>query len=85
MAAVEMYSTAACPYCQRARRLLERKGVSYSEIRVDLEPQRRAEMEQRSGQTSVPQVLIDGQPIGGFEDMAELDIDGDLDRLLGLE
>ena len=79
-----MYATATCPYCMRARRLLERKGVSFQEIRVDLEPSRWGEMEERSQRNTVPQIFIDGRSIGGFDDLAELDFDGELDELLGL-
>lgn len=81
---VEVYSTALCPYCSRARHLLEKKGVQFIEYRVDKEPALREEMEQRSHQTSVPQIFIDNRHVGGFDDMAELDIDGELDALLGL-
>ncbi|MGD8591464.1 MAG: glutaredoxin 3 [Gammaproteobacteria bacterium] len=84
-AKVEVYSTALCPYCSRARRLLEKKGVQFTEYQVDTDARLRAEMEQRSHRTSVPQIFIDGRHIGGFDDMAELDIDGELDKLLGLE
>ena len=84
MAEVILYATASCPYCQRARRLLDRKGVAYQEISLDREPERWPEMEQRSGRNTVPQLFIDGRPIGGFDDMAELDFDGELDELLGL-
>ncbi|WP_455211390.1 glutaredoxin 3 [Kaarinaea lacus] len=82
---VEVYSTALCPYCSRARHLLEKKGIQFTEYRVDKEPGLRAEMEQRSRRTSVPQIFIDDRHIGGFDDMAELDIEGELDKLLGLE
>ena len=84
MPEVIMYATATCPYCTRARRLFERKGVSYTEIRVDQEPTRRAEMEARSGRGSVPQIFIDGRHIGGYDDTAALDAQGELDPLLGL-
>ncbi|ROR34215.1 glutaredoxin 3 [Inmirania thermothiophila] len=80
-----MYATGSCPYCMRARRLLERKGVHWREIRVDEEPHRWAEMERLSGRGTVPQVFIDGRPVGGFDDLAELDLEGELDRLLGLD
>lgn len=85
VAKVEVYSTALCPYCSRARHLLEKKGVEFTEYRVDKDSGLRAEMEQRSHRTSVPQIFIDDRHIGGFDDMAELDIDGELDKLLGLE
>lgn len=84
MANVEMYCTGSCPYCIRARNLLEKKGVAFTEIRIDEQPERRAEMEQRSGRTSVPQIFIDDFHVGGFDDMAEMDIDGELDERLGL-
>ncbi len=81
---VEMYGTAMCPYCSRARHLLEKKGVPFTEYRVDKNPDLRAEMEQRSHRSSVPQIFIGNRHIGGFDDMAELDMDGELDELLGL-
>ena len=85
VAKVEVYSTALCPYCSRARRLLEKKGVQFTEYQVDTDAGLRAEMEQRSHRTSVPQIFIDDRHIGGFDDIAELDMDGELDKLLGLE
>ncbi|HEY0720000.1 MAG TPA: glutaredoxin 3 [Gammaproteobacteria bacterium] len=82
---VEIYSTQTCPYCVRARSLLAKKGVEYIEYRVDLQPDLRGEMTQRSGGgTSVPQIFIDGRHIGGCDDMFELDFEGELDKLLGL-
>lgn len=81
---VVMYTTETCPYCVRARRLLDRKGVSYLDHRVDANPALRPEMERRSGRTSVPQIFIDDHHVGGFDDMAELDAEGRLDPLLGL-
>jgi len=85
MANVEIYSTGSCPYCVRARNLLDKKGVKFTEYRVDLKPELRPEMEKRSGGTSVPQIFIDGRHIGGCDDMHELDFDGKLDPLLGLK
>ena len=83
MARVLIYATAACPYCQAAERLLERKGVSDIErVRVDLEPARRAEMQQKSGRTSVPQIWIGGRHIGGSDELHSLDDAGQLDKLL---
>ena len=83
MARVLIYSTASCPYCQAADRLLERKGVSDIErVRVDLEPARRAEMQQKSGRNSVPQIWIDGRHIGGSDELHGLDDSGHLDKLL---
>lgn len=82
---VVMYTTAHCPYCVRARNLLEKKGVAYTDLRVDDNPALRPEMiERASGRTSVPQIFIDDFHVGGFDDMAELDVDGELDQRLGL-
>ena len=83
MAHVLIYSTASCPYCQAADRLLVRKGVNDIErVRVDLEPARRAEMQQKSGRTAVPQIWIDGRHVGGSDELHELDDSGQLDQLL---
>ena len=77
-----MYATGWCGFCERARALLERKGVRYTEIDLESEPKRRAEMIERSGRRTVPQIFIDGQPIGGSEELEELEASGALDRLL---
>ena len=83
MARVLMYLTAYCPYCQAAERLLARKGVSDIErVRVDLEPARRAEMQQKSGRRTVPQIWIGERHIGGCDDLYDLDRQGGLDPLL---
>ena len=83
MARVLMYCTASCPYCQAADRLLERKGVSGIErVRVDLEPQRRAEMVKLSGRRTVPQIWIGGRHVGGCDDLHDLEHSGELDQLL---
>lgn len=83
MAAVVMYSTATCPYCQRAERLLAQKGVRDLErIRVDLDPARREEMARRSGRRTVPQIWIGERHVGGFDDLYELELAGKLDELL---
>jgi glutaredoxin 3 len=85
MPTVTLYTTAYCPYCIRARNLLDKKGVEYTDIRIDDKPDMRTEMESRAnGHTSVPQIFIDDFHVGGFDDMAELDIDGELDTRLGL-
>jgi len=85
MAQVEMYATGWCPYCAMARALLAKKGVAYTEINVDAEPQRRAEMVRRAhGGRTVPQIFIDGEHIGGFDDMSALDRRGLLDAKLGI-
>ena len=83
MAHVLIYSTASCPYCQAADQLLARKGVSDIErVRVNLEPARRAEMRQKSGRSTVPQIWIDGRHVGGSDELHELDDSGQLDKLL---
>lgn len=83
MARVLMYCTGSCPFCHSAERLLEKKGVRDIEmIRVDLEPARRAEMVQRSGRHTVPQIWVGARHIGGCDDLYELDADGALDALL---
>jgi glutaredoxin 3 len=85
MPTVTLYTTAMCPFCVRARNLLDKKGVEYTDIRIDDQPDMRVEMEQRAnGRTSVPQIFIDDFHVGGFDDMAELDVDGELDQRLGL-
>jgi glutaredoxin 3 len=83
MAKVSMYSTAVCPFCQMAERLLRAKGViEIEKIRVDLEPERRVEMMERSGRRTVPQIYIGETHVGGYEDLAALDRAGRLDELL---
>ncbi len=81
---VIMYSTRFCPYCMRARRLLKNKGVDYKEISVSGDGAIWAEMEQRSGRNTVPQIFIDGKSVGGFDDIAILNLSDELDQLLGL-
>lgn len=84
MVKVEMYSTEVCPYCVRAEALLKRKGITTIEkIRVDLDPSKRTEMETRvPGARTVPQIFINGQHVGGCDDIHELDRQGKLDPLL---
>lgn len=83
MAAVSMYSTGACPYCQMAERLLLARGVAAIEkIRVDLEPAKRKDMLERTGRRTVPQIYIGDTHIGGYDDLAALDRAGKLDVLL---
>lgn len=83
MARVTMYCTATCPYCQSAERLLADKGVrDLDKIRVDLQPERRAEMMQRSGRRTVPQIWIGERHVGGCDDLHGLEREGRLDALL---
>ena len=79
---VLMYCTSACPFCQAAERLLVEKGVKIDKVRVDLEPARRAEMQQKSGRRTVPQIWIGERHIGGCDDLYDLDRQGGLDPLL---
>jgi len=84
MAEVELYTTNWCPYCTRARMLLRRKGASFIDIDIDEDPKRRAEMIRRTGgRTSVPQIFIDGELIGGSDELAALEAAGKLDVKLG--
>ena len=84
MTEIVIYGTQTCPYCSRARRLFDRKGVKYIEVRVDLDTSRRREMEARTGRNSVPQIFIGDLHVGGFDDLSALDQEGGLDALLGL-
>jgi glutaredoxin 3 len=82
---VTLYHTAMCPYCVRAERLLEAKGVKDSDmtkIRVDLEPEQRVVMMERTGRRTVPQIYIGDTHVGGFDDLYALDQRGGLDPLL---
>jgi glutaredoxin 3 len=78
-----MYSTTWCGYCQRARGLLERKGVEVREIKVDEDPsQRKVMMEKSGGRRTVPQIFIGERHVGGYDDLAALERAGELDKLL---
>lgn len=84
MASVELYTKASCPYCVRAKRLLDDKGVDYQDHDITLGGSKRAEMLSRSeGATTVPQIFIDGRRIGGSDDLMALERQGRLDALLG--
>jgi glutaredoxin 3 len=84
MAQVVIYTTSYCPYCSRAKSLLRSKNVVFEEIDVTEDAERRAEMERLSSRYTVPQIFIDGQPIGGYDDAQRLDNAGKLNQLLGL-
>src|SRR4029077_10468503 len=80
---VMMYSTAVCPYCIRAESFLRAKGVGdIAKVRIDLDPARRAEMMERTGRRTVPQIYIAGRHVGGYEDLVALDRAGKLAPLL---
>jgi glutaredoxin 3 len=81
-APVVMYCTAACPFCRSAERLLFEKGARIEKVRVDLEPARRAEMMQKSGRRTVPQIWIGARHVGGCDDLYALDAEGKLAPLL---
>jgi glutaredoxin 3 len=80
--AVIIYTTGWCPYCRRARKLLEKKGVSFTEIDVESAPEKRAEMQARSGRRTVPQIFIGDSHVGGCDDLHDLEDEGKLDALL---
>ena len=81
---VMMYSTAVCPYCIQAERLLRAKGVQeIAKVRVDLDPARRMEMMDKTGRRTVPQIYIGATHVGGYDDLVALDRAGKLDPLLG--
>jgi len=83
MARILLYATGMCPYCVMAEKLLRAKGVADIEkVRIDLDPERRAEMMQRTGRRTVPQIYIGERHVGGFDDLAALDHAGELDPLL---
>ena len=84
MAKVVVYTTAFCPYCHRAKALLESKGVAFEEIDVTFSPAKRAEMRSlANGRSTVPQIWINGQHVGGSDELYALDQAGKLDPLLG--
>ncbi|HEY8085637.1 MAG TPA: glutaredoxin 3 [Methylophilaceae bacterium] len=85
MSEITMYSTAVCPYCINAERLLRNKGVTeITKVRVDLEPEKRVEMMQRTGKRTVPQIYIGEHYVGGFEELYALDKAGELNELLAV-
>jgi glutaredoxin 3 len=86
MTPVIMYSTAVCPFCVQAERLLRAKGVAdIAKVRVDLEPERRQEMMQKTGRRTVPQIYIGALHVGGYDDLVALDRAGKLIPLLTAE
>jgi glutaredoxin 3 len=86
MAEVQIYTKFGCPYCARAKRLLDEKGVQYEEYEINSVPGKREEMLGRSnGRTTVPQIFIDGRHVGGSDDLMELERGGQLDGMLQQE
>lgn len=82
MAKVEIYTQDWCPYCVRAKRLLDQKGVAYQEIAAPHGSPARADSQRRSGRSTVPQIFIDGRSVGGCDDLFALEAKGGLDPLL---
>ncbi|MFN8124806.1 MAG: glutaredoxin 3 [Thermoleophilia bacterium] len=80
---VVMYTSPVCPFCIRAKRLLDAKGVEYEERMLDLSPESRQMLVDLTGRMTVPQILIDDRPVGGFDEISALDRAGELDALLG--
>jgi glutaredoxin 3 len=78
---VTVYSTDWCGYCVRARQLLEARGIPFDEIEIDEEPSFRERLYELTGRWTVPQILIDGRPIGGYLELSRLDRDGELEQL----
>jgi len=84
MAHVKMYCSNSCPFCTNAEKLLLSKGVEIEKINTEEEPDEFAEIVAQIGRDSVPQIFIDGKHVGGFDDISELDMDDELDPMLGL-
>lgn len=82
MVAVVIYTKEYCSYCTNAKNLLDRKKINYKEIRIDLYPEYKDEMIAKSNRRTVPQIFINGQSIGGYDDLVELERAGNLDSLL---
>jgi glutaredoxin 3 len=82
MAKIEMYTTAWCGYCVRAKALLEQRGLAFEEVRMDDDPNFRARLEEMTGGWTVPQIVIGGEPIGGYSELWRLDRSGDLEQKL---
>jgi glutaredoxin 3 len=81
MARIEVYTTGWCGFCVRAKALLDQRGLPYEEIRVDDDPDFRSKLEELTGGWTVPQIMIDGDPIGGFSELWQLDRAGELEKL----
>jgi glutaredoxin 3 len=81
MSNVIMYSTEPCPFCRNAKALLDKRGIAYEEINLAKDPDGRAELVRQTGLMTFPQILIDGESIGGFRELAQLDKAGDLGDL----
>jgi len=80
---IEIYGTEYCGYCTAARMLLKKKGLDYEDVLISKDEKAFERMQERSGRQSVPQIFINDQPIGGFDELYSLEQNGDLDQLLG--
>lgn len=85
MVSVVLYGTRFCPYCVAARMLLKAKGIAFEDISVDNDRELRAQISEKSGRTTVPQIWIGDQSIGGYTELQKLALTGELDRLLNLD
>lgn len=83
MPKVEIYSSANCAYCVAAKNFLKQKGLDYTEIRIDTDPAERDKMLARAQRRTVPQIFIDGQHVGGYDDLTKADRDGSLAKIIG--
>jgi glutaredoxin 3 len=84
MASVILYTTEACPFCVGAKTLLARRGIAYEEINLARDPDSRAELSRMTGMVTFPQIVIDGQPLGGFQELRAADRDGSLKQLFAV-
>lgn len=85
MLSVVLYGTRFCPYCIAARRLLNKNNIPFEDIAVDNNPELRSQISEKSGRTTVPQIWIGEQPIGGYTELQKLALTGELYRLLNLD
>lgn len=84
MSRVKVYATGTCPYCVKAKALLDKLGISYREIRLDLDRSAQSDfIRETNGARTVPQIIIDGQCVGGYSELTELHMEGGLDGLIG--
>jgi glutaredoxin 3 len=82
MARVELYTTPSCPFCVRAKRLLDARGIPFDEVDVSANDELRADIVRRTGRRTVPQIFIDGRSIGGYDELSALDAKGELRALM---
>ena len=83
MSSITVYTTNACPFCVRAKALLDKRGLPYEEVNLGRDPETRAELAQKTGMMTFPQILIDEQLVGGFDELSAADRSGRLKELVG--